>query len=245
MPREPAPGDDTRRKGWRPRRRQPGPGRATLGRPGDSDDRLRRHRPVRRGPSTADADTYRRSPRQRRPRRWSARPSGVRRPVTAGRRSLPDRDVRLRHPAGAADPSDHPALLVANPGNDIAAGVRRHPAVRRAVRRMFSLDRVKAAGSVLDIAAIVALVGWTLIEALILAALRSSSVGAEPPRRLARRAPRPGPRSRPDRSRNSRRATSRRAMSRTRRPPGRRRRLASATQRRAAGSHRRRRSGRR
>ncbi len=38
---------------------------------------------------------------------------------------------------------------------------------------MFSLDRVKAdQGSVLDIAAIVALIGWTLIEALILAALR-------------------------------------------------------------------------
>ena len=38
---------------------------------------------------------------------------------------------------------------------------------------MFSLNRVEAdQGSVLDIAAIVALIGWTLVEALILAAIR-------------------------------------------------------------------------
>jgi hypothetical protein len=38
---------------------------------------------------------------------------------------------------------------------------------------MFALNRVAAdQGSVLDIAAIVALIGWTLIEALILAAIR-------------------------------------------------------------------------
>ena len=38
---------------------------------------------------------------------------------------------------------------------------------------MFSLNRVTASqGSVLDVAAIVALIGWTLIEMLILAAIR-------------------------------------------------------------------------
>lgn len=65
-------------------------------------------------------------------------------------------------------------LLVANPGNDIVGlvfGITQ-PFVEP-FAGMFSLDRVKAdQGSVLDIAAIVALVGWTLIEALILAALR-------------------------------------------------------------------------
>jgi uncharacterized protein YggT (Ycf19 family) len=40
-------------------------------------------------------------------------------------------------------------------------------------RGMFALDRVTAdQGSQLDIAAVVALIGWTLIEMLILAALR-------------------------------------------------------------------------
>ena len=40
-------------------------------------------------------------------------------------------------------------------------------------RGMFALDRVRAdQGSVFDLAALVALIGWTLIEALILAALR-------------------------------------------------------------------------
>ena len=38
---------------------------------------------------------------------------------------------------------------------------------------MFSLDRVTAdQGSVLDIAAIVALIGWTLVELLVLALVR-------------------------------------------------------------------------
>jgi hypothetical protein len=41
---------------------------------------------------------------------------------------------------------------------------------------MFQLDRVTAdSGSMLDIAAIVALIGWTLIEALVIALL---SLGA-------------------------------------------------------------------
>ena len=40
-------------------------------------------------------------------------------------------------------------------------------------RGMFALDRVTAdQGSVLDVAAIVALIGWTLVELLILALLR-------------------------------------------------------------------------
>ena len=65
-------------------------------------------------------------------------------------------------------------LLVANPGNDVAGfifGITQ-PFVEPFIG-MFSLNRVEAdQGSVLDIAAIVALIGWTLIEALILAAIR-------------------------------------------------------------------------
>jgi uncharacterized protein YggT (Ycf19 family) len=65
-------------------------------------------------------------------------------------------------------------VLVANPGNDIVAAILAvtDPFVEP-FRGMFALDRVKAdQGSVLDIAAIVALIGWTLIEALILALIR-------------------------------------------------------------------------
>jgi hypothetical protein len=65
-------------------------------------------------------------------------------------------------------------LLVANPGNDIVQFVFdvTQPFVEPFVG-MFSLNRVEAdQGSVLDVAAVVALVGWTLVEALILAALR-------------------------------------------------------------------------
>jgi uncharacterized protein YggT (Ycf19 family) len=65
-------------------------------------------------------------------------------------------------------------LLVANPGNDIVSfilGVT-DPFVEP-FRGMFSLDRVTAdQGSTLDVAAIVALIAWTLIEALVLAAVR-------------------------------------------------------------------------
>jgi uncharacterized protein YggT (Ycf19 family) len=65
-------------------------------------------------------------------------------------------------------------LLVANPGNDVVAlilGIT-DPFVEP-FRGMFSLDRVTAdQGSVLDIAAVVALIGWTLVELLILAAIR-------------------------------------------------------------------------
>jgi uncharacterized protein YggT (Ycf19 family) len=65
-------------------------------------------------------------------------------------------------------------LLVANQGNDIVSfilGVT-DPFVEPFIG-MFDLNRVTAdQGSVLDVAAIVALIGWTLVEALILAALR-------------------------------------------------------------------------
>ena len=65
-------------------------------------------------------------------------------------------------------------LLVANQGNDIVSFVLgvTDPFVEP-FRGMFQLDRVTAdQGSTLDVAAIVALIGWTLIEALILAGIR-------------------------------------------------------------------------
>jgi uncharacterized protein YggT (Ycf19 family) len=65
-------------------------------------------------------------------------------------------------------------LLVANPGNDIVNFVFNitQPFVEPFLG-MFSLNRVEAdQGSVLDVAAIVALIGWTLVEALVLAAIR-------------------------------------------------------------------------
>jgi uncharacterized protein YggT (Ycf19 family) len=65
-------------------------------------------------------------------------------------------------------------LLVANPGNSVVGFVFgiTQPFVEPFLG-MFSLNRVAAdQGSVLDVAAIVALIGWTLIEMLILAAIR-------------------------------------------------------------------------
>lgn len=65
-------------------------------------------------------------------------------------------------------------LLIANQGNDIVAAILgvTDPFVEP-FRGMFALDRVRAdQGSVFDVAALVALIGWTLIEALILAAAR-------------------------------------------------------------------------
>jgi hypothetical protein len=65
-------------------------------------------------------------------------------------------------------------LLVANPGNDIVSFVFNvtQPFVEPFLG-MFSLNRVEAdQGSVLDVAAIVALIGWTLVELLVLAAIR-------------------------------------------------------------------------
>ena len=72
-------------------------------------------------------------------------------------------------------------LLVANRGNDIVQFILNitQPFVEPFIG-MFSLDRVAAdQGSVLDIAAIVALIGWTLIEALILAGIRLFSRRAD------------------------------------------------------------------
>jgi uncharacterized protein YggT (Ycf19 family) len=65
-------------------------------------------------------------------------------------------------------------LLVANPGNDVVALILNatDPFVEP-FRGMFALDRITAdMGSVFDLAALVALIGWTLVEALIFAALR-------------------------------------------------------------------------
>lgn len=65
-------------------------------------------------------------------------------------------------------------LLVANEGNEVVRlilGIT-DPFVEP-FRGMFSLDRVTGdQGSVLDVAAIVALIGWTLVELLLLALLR-------------------------------------------------------------------------
>jgi uncharacterized protein YggT (Ycf19 family) len=67
-------------------------------------------------------------------------------------------------------------LLVANTGNDVVSFIlaATDPFVEP-FRGMFSLDQVRAGQSKLDVAAAVALVGWTLIEALVVAVL---SLGA-------------------------------------------------------------------
>ena len=65
-------------------------------------------------------------------------------------------------------------LLVANAGNDVVSFILSvtDPFVEP-FRGMFAIDRVTAdQGSKFDIAALVALIGWTLIELLILALLR-------------------------------------------------------------------------
>ena len=65
-------------------------------------------------------------------------------------------------------------LLVANPGNDVVQLILNitDPFVEP-FRGMFQLDRVTAdGGSQLDIAAIVALIAWSLVELLVLALVR-------------------------------------------------------------------------
>jgi uncharacterized protein YggT (Ycf19 family) len=64
-------------------------------------------------------------------------------------------------------------LLVANPGNGLVDAIFSitQPFVEPFIN-MFSLDKVTSGASVLDVAAIVALIAWTLVEALILAGLR-------------------------------------------------------------------------
>jgi uncharacterized protein YggT (Ycf19 family) len=68
-------------------------------------------------------------------------------------------------------------LLVANQNNDLVAAIINVTDIFvEPFRGMFRLDKVSAdQGSVLDVAAIVALIGWTLIEAVVIALL---SVGA-------------------------------------------------------------------
>jgi uncharacterized protein YggT (Ycf19 family) len=64
-------------------------------------------------------------------------------------------------------------LPVANQGNDVVQLILNvtDPFVEP-FRGMFQLDRVTAGRQVLDIAAIVALIGWSLVEMLVLALLR-------------------------------------------------------------------------
>jgi hypothetical protein len=68
-------------------------------------------------------------------------------------------------------------LLVANQSNEIVAAIINFTDIFvEPFRGMFQLDRVSAdQGSVLDVGAVVALIGWTLIEAVVIAAL---SIGA-------------------------------------------------------------------
>jgi uncharacterized protein YggT (Ycf19 family) len=68
-------------------------------------------------------------------------------------------------------------LLVANRDNGLVNAILAisEPLVEP-FRGMFRLDRVSAdSGSVLDVAAVVALIGWTLIEMLVLAVIRLGS----------------------------------------------------------------------
>jgi uncharacterized protein YggT (Ycf19 family) len=67
-------------------------------------------------------------------------------------------------------------LLVANQGNDVVSFIMgvTDPFIDP-FRGMFQLDRIEAGESTLDVGAVVALIAWTLVEALILAAL---SIGA-------------------------------------------------------------------
>jgi uncharacterized protein YggT (Ycf19 family) len=64
-------------------------------------------------------------------------------------------------------------LLVANTGNDVVQLILNitDPFVEP-FRGMFALDKVTAGDQILDIAAIVALIGWTLVELLVLALVR-------------------------------------------------------------------------
>ena len=64
-------------------------------------------------------------------------------------------------------------LLVANAGNDVVGFILSvtDPFVDP-FRGMFAIDRVTAGQSKFDIAALVALIGWTLVELLVLALLR-------------------------------------------------------------------------
>ncbi len=63
-------------------------------------------------------------------------------------------------------------LLNAREGNDLVAWILNTSQIFVApFNGMLNTDALKAGGSILDIAAILALVGWTILEALILAAV--------------------------------------------------------------------------
>ena len=63
-------------------------------------------------------------------------------------------------------------LLNAREGNDLVAFILNTSQVFVApFNGMLNVDNLKAGGSVFDIAAVLALVGWTVLEALILAAV--------------------------------------------------------------------------
>jgi YGGT family len=68
-------------------------------------------------------------------------------------------------------------LLIANQSNEIVAAILNFTDIFvEPFRGMFRLDKVGSnQGSVLDVAAVVALIGWTLIEAAVIAVL---SIGA-------------------------------------------------------------------
>jgi YGGT family protein len=69
-------------------------------------------------------------------------------------------------------------LLIANRDNEIVQAILATTNVLvEPFRGMFQIDRIAAQGSVLDVAAVVALIGWTLIEGLVLAILRIGSRG--------------------------------------------------------------------
>jgi len=70
-------------------------------------------------------------------------------------------------------------LLIANRNNDIVMAIMNTTDVLvEPFRGMFRLDHVNTqVGAVLDVAAIVALIGWTLIEGLVLAVLRLGDRG--------------------------------------------------------------------
>ena len=70
-------------------------------------------------------------------------------------------------------------LLIANRDNQIVASVLAVTDVLvEPFRGMFNLDHLSASGAVFDVA-VVALVGWTLIEALVLAIIRIGAGGGE------------------------------------------------------------------
>ena len=95
-------------------------------------------------------------------------------------------------------------LLDAREGNDLVSFILNTSQIFVApFEGMLNMDDLKSGGSVLDVAAILALVGWTVLEALILAAVgifrrepHRLTDRATPPSRLGRRPSLPHPRRR-------------------------------------------------